>query len=199
VVSRKMKRPLKIILVVLSILVLGVGLGVGSAALGLYSVYRVGSISNGAWTTSLATGSEKADPYNRALVAVGGLLALNPSEVMYYSADKDSNGNPLNADCTYKVEGKAPDARWWSVTVYGADGYLIPDTERYSYSLTDLTPDSNGVYTIYLSKSRHSGAWLSLGNEKTFNLSLRLYNPWQSVRSNAGTVELLRVIKEDCK
>jgi hypothetical protein len=194
-----MKRPLKTILVVLAILVLGAGIGIGSAALGIYSVYRVGSISNGAWTTSLATGSEKADPYSRALVAAFGLLALNPSEVMYFSADKDSSGMPLNADCTYRVEGKAPDARWWSITVYGADGYLIPNAERYSYSLTELTPDANGVYTVYLSKTRHSGAWLSLGKEKTFYLSLRLYNPGQSVRSNPGTVELPRIIKEGCK
>ena len=194
-----MKRTLKIILVVLAILILGAGLGIGSAALGIYSVYRVGSITNGAWTTNLATGSEKADPYSRALVAAFGLLALNPSETMYYSAEKDSNGNPLSADCTYRIEGKAPDARWWSITAYGADGYLIPDVERYSYSLTGLTPDFNGVYTVYLSKTRHSGSWLPLGDEKTFYLSLRLYNPGKSVRSNPGTVELPRIIKESGK
>jgi hypothetical protein len=195
----KLSKTPKIILLVLAVLIAGTVLGIGSVAAGMaISTFGAG-VENGAWTTNLAIGSQKADPYVRAAIAAFGLLALNTSETMYFSSDKDNTRARLNADCTYRIEGKAPNARWWSVTVYGADGYLIPDTERYSYSLTDLTPDANGVYTIYLSKTRHPGAWLSLGKESTFNLSLRLYNPGQSVRSNPGTVDLLRVIKEDCK
>lgn len=195
----KMGKTAGIILVVLAILVLGIGLGIGSAVLGFYLAGYGGGVSNGAWTTNLSTGSQTANPYLRAGVAIVGLLALNPSETMYYSAEKDSNGVPFNADCTYKIEGKAPDARWWSITVYGADGYPIRDAERYSYSLTELTPDSNGVYTVYVSKKKHVGAWIPLVTQSSFSISLRLYNPGQSVRSNPGTVDLPRIIKEDCK
>ena len=184
---------------ILAIVLTGVILGLASLAAGMAIVGLGGGINNGPWSTNLATGSEKADPYLRAVIAVFGLLALNPPETMYFSTSKDSDGSPLNGNCTYRIEGKAPDARWWSITVYGADGYLIPNTERYSYSLTDMTPDSNGVYTIYLSKTRHADNWLSLGNESTFNLSLRLYNPAPYVRNNPGTAELPRIIKDDCK
>jgi hypothetical protein len=179
--------------------VLGAGLGVGSAVLGIVSVYRVGGINNGAWETNLAVGSENAHPYLRAAVAIGGLLALRPSETVYYTAFKDSDGNPLNADCTYRIEGKAPDSRWWSFTAYGEDGFFIPNAERFSYNMDTLKPDANGIYTVYVSKTRHAGAWLPLGNEKTFSLSLRLYNPGQSVLNNPATVQLPRIIKESCK
>lgn len=194
----KSKTP-RIILLVLAIVVIGVIIGLGSLVAGMAIVGLGSGINNGPWLTNLATGSENANPYLRAAIAVFGLLALNPSETMYFSATTDSSGSPLNGNCTYRIEGKAPDARWWSITVYGADGYLIPDSTRYSYSLTDMSPDANGVYTIYLSKAQHSGNWLSLGNESTFHLSLRLYNPVQSVRNNPGTVELPRIIKESCK
>lgn len=194
-----MKRPVKIVLLVLSILILGVGLGIGSAVLGFDAVALAGGVNNGAWQTNLAIGSQKADPYLRAAIAVHGLLALGQSETIYYTALRDSDGMPLNADCTYRIEGKAPDARWWSVTAYGADGFLIPNAEHYSYNMNTLTPDSNGIYTIYVSKTQHPGAWLSLGDQPGFSLSLRLYNPGQSVLSNPRTVELPRVIKESCK
>jgi hypothetical protein len=193
--SPKARTALKVV----AIVVIGIVLGAGSAVAGFLIAIYGGGVNNGAWSTNLGIGSETANPYLRAAVAIGGLLALNPAETMYYSADKDSDGNNLDANCSYRIEGKAPDARWWSVTVYGADGYLIPDVGRYSYSLTELTPDSNGVYTIYISKARQPGAWLSLGNESTFHLSLRLYNPGQSVRSNPGKAELPRITREECK
>ncbi|MGD0856348.1 MAG: DUF1214 domain-containing protein [Dehalococcoidia bacterium] len=194
-----MKRSVKVVLVVLAILVLGFGLGIGSAVLGFDAVALAGFVNNGPWQTNLAIGNEKADPYLRAAIAVHGLLALSQSETIYYTALKDSDGGLLNADCTYRIEGKAPDARWWSITAYGADELLIPNVECYSYSMNNLTPDSNGVYTVYVSKTRHSGAWLPLGDQPGFSLSLRLYNPGPSVHSNPGKVVLPQIIKEGCK
>jgi hypothetical protein len=194
-----MKKPIKITLIVLAVLILGVGIGIGSAILGFDGVALASSVSNGPWQTNLAVGSEKADPYLRAAIAVHGLLALRQSETIYYTAYKDSDGNPLNANCTYKIQGKALDARWWSVTVYGGDEFLIPNVNRYSYNMNNVTYDSTGTYTFYVSKTEQPGAWISLDNQDKFSLSLRLYNPGQSVRSNPGKVELPKIIKESCK
>jgi hypothetical protein len=194
-----MKKPVKIVLVVLAILIVGVGLGAGSVIVGMNLVGRASSISSGAWQTNLFAGSEKADPYLRLSTAVRGLLALSQSETIYYGASRDSDGNPLSANCTYRIEGKAPDARWWSVTAYDERGFLFPNVSRFSYNMNDLTPDSQGVYTIYVSRTPHSGAWLPLGEPSRFSLTLRLYNPGQSVRNGPGTVDLPRIVLENCK
>src|SRR6202008_3721538 len=111
-----------------------VSLALGSAYLGVFSM-RGGDaqVSNGAWQTNLATGSSAADPYLRTYIALTGVLALNKSETIYYEANRDSAGEPLDGKCSYRIDGKDPDARWWSITVYGKDHFLLPNPQkRYS-------------------------------------------------------------------
>lgn len=192
-----MKKPVKIILGILIALVLGSGIGVGSAILAYEGTVNANSINNGAWLTKLAAGSQNADPYTRAWIAVHGLFALNQSETIYYSAFSDDSGQPFNGDYTYRIEGKAPDARWWSITLYGADDFLIPNAQnRYSYSGNRVIYDQSGKFTIYVSKTEKPGNWLPLGVQKKFRLSLRLYNPGDSVRMNPTTVELPHIVRE---
>jgi hypothetical protein len=40
---------------------------------------------------------------------------------------------------------------------------------------------------------------LPLGDQKTFSLSLRLYNPGQLIRAHPDIVELPHIVKEGCK
>jgi hypothetical protein len=192
-----MKKPAKIVLGVLVALILGTAIGASSAMLANESVTRMRDIQNGAWRTNLAVGSNQADIYTRAWVAIHGLFALTQHETIYYQAYFDDSGQLLSGDSTYRIEGKAPDARWWSITAYGADDFLIPNAlNRYSYSGNSVTCDQDGKFTIYLSKTQRQGDWLPLGDQKTFNLSLRLYNPGETIRNNPASVELPHVIKE---
>jgi hypothetical protein len=192
-----MKKPLKIILGILVALVLGSGIGYSSAILAYDRIADMRSVNNGPWQTNLSVGSEEASPYLRASIAEHGLLALNQSETIYFSAVKDESGHVFNGDNVYRIEGKAPDARWWSITAYGADDFLIPnELNRYSYSGNSVTYDKDGKFTIYLSKTPRPGNWLPLGNQKKFALSLRLYNPGESVRKNPAGVELPHIVSE---
>jgi len=192
-----MKKPVKITITVLIILILGSILGVGSAFLSYDWAVNFYNIKNGPWQTNLAIGSGTANPYLRAAVAVHGLLALQQSETIYYSAYTDDDGKLLNADNVYRIEGRAPDSRWWSITVYGEDDFLIPnELNRYSYGSNSVSYNSDGKFTIILSKSHRDGNWLPLGNTKRFSLSLRLYNPGESIRRNPANVELPKIIRE---
>jgi hypothetical protein len=192
-----MKKPVKIVLGILVALVLGSGIGVGSAVLAYDRIASLRSINNGAWQTSLAAGSEEASLYLRASISEHGLLALNQSETIYYSATKDDAGNELNGNYTYKIEGKSPDARWWSITAYSADDFLIPnELNRYAYSGNSVAYDKDSKFTIYLSKTQQAGNWLPLGNQKKFALSLRLYNPGESVRKDPAKVDLPHITRE---
>jgi hypothetical protein len=192
-----MTKPIRVILGILVALILGSGIGVGSAVL----AYEVGGdirdAANGPWRTNLGAGSEHADMYTRCWVAVHELLALRQDETIYYSASVDDGGQPLSGDNIYRIEGKAPDARWWSITAYGADDFLIPnDLNRYSYSGNNLSFDSSGKFVIFCSKTQHAGTWLPLGEQKKFTLFMRLYNPGDSIRKNPATVELPHITRE---
>jgi hypothetical protein len=195
-----MKKPVKIIIAVLIALVVGSGIGFGSAVYAYDAITRLQTVKDGPWQTNLASGSEQANPYNRADTAVHGLLALNQSETIYYVANTDDSGRQLNGNLDYRIEGKAPDARWWSITVYGADDYLIAnELNRYSCNAKNVTCDSNGKFVVYISKTQKQGLWLPLGDQKKFVLQLRLYNPGQSVRSSPSTVELPHIFQEASK
>ena len=195
-----MKKPVKIIIAVLVALVLGTGIGVGTAVYGYDAVASVRSITNGPWQTNLTYGSEEAGPYIRAATAVHGLLALKQSETIYYFANSDDKGQPLSSDFDYRIEGKTPDARWWSITIYGADEFLIPnELNRYSCNANNVPYDSSGQFSVYISKTPKPGVWVPLGDQKKFLLTLRLYNPGQTVRNGPGTVELPHIIREVSK
>jgi hypothetical protein len=193
------KKPAQIILGIIVALILGSGIGVGSAVWAYESLGK-SHLKNGPWTTDLAKGSEKADAYSRTYMAVHALLGLTQAETIYYVASTDDNGQSLSGDGVYRVEGKAPEARWWSITVYGSDDFLIPNEyNRYSYSGNNVTYDSNGNFMFSVSKVQKPGDWLPIGDQKKFILELRLYNPGDSIRKNPGIVELPRIIREDNK
>lgn len=153
---------------------------------------------NGPWKYNALVGGVAANPYIRAMIAITGLLALNQTEAIYLLAQKDSEGNPLRADHTYRVEGEALDSRWWSLTAYGPDGFLIPnDQDRYSYNSVNVIWLENSRFMIHLSRSPQQGNWIPLGNVKSFDLLLRLYNPNPALAESILTARLPKIRRED--
>ncbi len=172
----------KIILRWFGICAAGVALGVvparvlSSGALSLNT--DRGQVSIGPWRTSLATGGTDADMYTRTYVALTGLLALNRGETTYFVATHDDAGRPLQARCDYDVIGKTIDARWWSVTAYADDNFLIPNAAgTFSFNNKSARPDADGRFALALGPRQRPGNWLPTGDAGGFNLLLRLYNP----------------------
>ncbi len=178
-------------------------LGLGSAWLAVRGGMASGQIENGPWRTSLVAGSADADLYTRARIAIGGLLALAPSETIYFTASTDADGEPLVAGCDYRVEGEELAARWWSLTAYGADHFLIPnDAGRYSFSQTTLTREPRGPWAMRVSPESQPGDWLPSGRSgeaHAFSITLRLYNPELSVYAAPAATPLPRIAKERCR
>jgi hypothetical protein len=184
-----------------------------SIALGLFSAYQAvrsgfagGEISNGPWRSSFVTGSPDADLYTRARVAVGGLLALAPSETVYWTAERDGEGRPLDARCEYQVEGVELPARWWSVTLYGADQFLTEnETGRYSFSQTTLTRPPSGPWSFLVSSEAKPSEvmnWLPSGKAGAtgpFSLTLRLYNPKPRVYQEPEQLALPSIERRACR
>lgn len=178
---------------------------VAGIALGLFATWATvirggwaGAVSDGPWQTSLATGSVKSGPYTRAKVAMHGLLALNRSETIYYTAAADSSGASLDGACTYDIVGRDPDARWWSITAYGADDFLIPNpVDRYSISKNSVLRAADGTFSATVGSAAHVQNWIPTARAP-FSLTLRLYNPGASVQSESASASLPVIVKDSC-
>jgi len=196
-----MKKPLKIILAVLAVLVIGGILGYSTAVAAYEGLYSRGTVRNGQWATNLTAGSSEAGLYARATIALHGLLALAKSETVYYACLGDDKGQQLSSSCDYRIEGRGLDARWWSITLYGQDDFLIPNEQkRYSFNTNTVELNPDGSYLIYLSRTPKEGNWLPSGDkDQKVVLTLRLYNPGQTVYDNPGGIELPHITREGCK
>jgi hypothetical protein len=164
-----------------SLLYLGaVALGLGSAWWVLRKTdWTATAVKVGPWASSTLVGSTDADMYTRARVALEGLLALGRDETMYYVARHDDAGRPLRSDCSYRVEGLPPQARWWSITAYADDLFLF-DAPNRQYSLNSGTArlDASGRFALITGPKAIEGLhWLPMPGQRGLVLTLRLYNP----------------------
>ena len=192
---------LKLALKLVAVGVVALIVGVGSALLFVRGAGLGGDVSSGPWQTNLAIGSTEADPYTRARVAVAGLLALNRSETIYFTATRDETGDVLRSGCIYKVTGTDPPARWWSVTLYGADHYLVANSEnRYSYGGATIAREADESFIIAVGPTESEGNWIPTGGQTdaTFSLTLRLYNPEPEAVTNPSGIALPTIVKEAC-
>lgn len=175
-------------------------LGSTTAIMAIRHTGQRGWVTNGAWHTNPSIGSKNLDMYSKATVALISLMSLNKSEAVYFYAQTDDKGDPLTGDCSYQIEGNDIDARWWSVTVYGSDQYLIKNSgNRFSFNRAILLGKPYSSYTVWLSSTPRGENWIPTGNEKRIYLFLRIYNPGREVLYNPASVKLPRIIKEKCR
>ena len=175
-------------------------------ALGLFATWLTvvrlavpGGVENGPWRTDVASGNSRANPYTRAKVALHGFLALNAGETVYYTATHDGEGQRLDGRCVYEISGLDPDARWWSITAYGRDEFLIPNrANRYSVSKTTVAREPGGAFLVRVGGADETAAnWIPLAPGR-FSLSLRLYNPGPLVVFDPAQVVLPTLKKVSC-
>lgn len=157
------------------------------------------AIHNGPWRTSASTGSRDANPWERAAVALAGLYALRPQEAVYFTAFTDSGGEALRGECRYLVRGTSPPTRWWSLTAYGADHYLVPNaTNRYARNVSNLPVSADGHFEIDVSAKPSEQSGLPSPEEGAFSLTLRLYNLEDWARQQLATMPLPTIVRESC-
>ncbi|MCX8172828.1 MAG: DUF1214 domain-containing protein [Archaeoglobaceae archaeon] len=182
----------------ISYVLLGLTFGISSAYIMLSIAPMFLWVQNDVWRTSLLAGSEQADPYTRAIVAKNYLYVLNRSEAIYFIATSDGERD-LERECDYKIVGKDLPARWWSITVYGEDNFLIPN-EYGKYSITSANVvKKDASWTIYVSKEPKGDNWIPIRGEGKFYLTLRLYNPEKIVYEKIDRIELPKIIREGCR
>lgn len=148
----------------------------------------------GGWGHSHAAGSAAAGPYTRAIIAREGLLALSASEALYFTLDRDENGRPLQEGCVYELAGAPLAARWWSVTLYGRDGFLVDNNDH--AASTDASRMGAGGWRARISPVRGDAAyWISSRSAgRGFSLTLRVYNPQRDFAPSAEALPALTTL-----
>ena len=132
------------------------------------------------------------DSYQRAYISRIGVFALDEKEALYFLSSKDNDGNPLRSDFDYQIIGTPPKGRYWSYTLYGEDYFLVKnDANIYTINKENLTKDK----PIMVSSTKKDINWLPSGNETKFHITLRVYNPDESVYKNLESLELPTIKK----
>ena len=158
-----------------------------------------GLVANGAWETGKSFGTLDASTLTRAKVALSGLLALPAKEAMYFTAQNDSDGRALDGRCTYDVRGGQLDGRWWSVTLYEGEGWLVKNAaNRWSIPASAVSTDAQGRWSFTVSPEAQSGSWLPTGSVEAFDLTLRLYHPSADIIKSPEKAQLPIIDRKGC-
>jgi hypothetical protein len=167
---------------------------------------KVAFVKNDIWTILPSPGDPDRSIYTRAAVAAAGTFASKKPEQAYYQTEIDIEDQPLNGNCLYRLSGEDIESRWWSITAYANDGFLIENTEKlYSYNSETINYNANGGFEIYFLGDNDfisdvsNENWLRVNQDENFNVSLRIYYPGEEFFSNLRRVNLPIVEKVKCK
>lgn len=155
------------------------------------------TFKSGVWTHNANVGSTTANPWLRARVANEGILGMVRHEAIYFIATQDSEGNPLNGSYSYTLKGKDFDSRWWSVTAYNSNFFLIPNPqERYSFNKSNINrQDKLDEFSIIFSNQEKVGNWIPIDSGH-FNVLLRIYNVREDFLEAIERIDLPIIEKE---
>jgi hypothetical protein len=116
------------------------------------------TVTVGPWVSWISAGRTDADPYTRAFEARTGTLPLSTDVSQTFMAQADSEGRTLHSSCDYVLEGHEMPSFWWSLTVFDAEGRLIPNTLGRSVFTSDtMVLNPNGSYAVTLSRDAQPG------------------------------------------
>ena len=167
---------------------------------------KIAFVKNDIWTILPSPGDPDRSIYTRAAVAAAGTFASKKPEQAYYQTEIDIEDQPLNGNCLYRLSGEDIESRWWSITAYTNDGFLIENTEKlYSYNSETINYNANGGFEIYFLGDNDfisdvsNENWLRVNQDENFNVSLRIYYPGEEFFSNLRRVNLPIVEKVKCK
>lgn len=167
-------------------------LGLGSS---WYMVERgspLTTVTVGPWVSWIAAGRTDADPYTRAHEARLGILPLSTEIAQTFIARADSEGRTLHSSCDYAIEGRESPEFWWSLTVFDANGRLIPNVLGRSVFTSDtMVINPNGTFVATLSRDAHPGNWLPVGGAGRLALAFTVLDLDTRTIAQEGEIEQL--------
>ena len=168
-------------------LAVAAAVGLGATYFALTRGAAFGALTIGSWTAWPKTGTADADPYARATIARTGQLPLALGDGVSFTAQSDDTGNLLDGRCDIVLSGVTPAARFWTLTLYNADGNLVTNSvERYGLSSQEIVRHADGSFEIVVAPRANPGNWLPTGGIERYALVLRFYDTAVGVSTKAG-------------
>lgn len=153
--------------------VIGLGLTWTTATRGI----AFGGLTLGAWTAKPRTGTSDIDPYARASVARSGELPIGSGDGVSFHATVDDAGRPLDGRCDVVIDGVAPAARFWTLTLYSPQGRLVSNgLGRHNFTSQEIARKSDGSFTVRIAPRARDGNWMPTAGIDRYTLVMRLYD-----------------------
>jgi hypothetical protein len=170
-------RRASLLVPVLAVFAIALASGLGATWFATSAGAGFDTLKVGPWVSHPRNGAVDADPYARAVLARTGEIPLGLGEGLAFTAGRDSAGQPLVGSCSYRILGRVPPTRFWSLTLHGPDGALIPNAAgRSGFTSGEVVRDAKGIVAIEVSREARPGNWLPAGSDRRFQLTLRLYD-----------------------
>ena len=161
--------------------------GLGATLFTLTRGTAFGAFTIGAWTAWPRNGTIDIDPYARANVARSGALPIGSGDGIAFFSQADDKGTPLDGRCDVVVSGKTPQARFWTLTLYDAEGRLIGNAiNRHGFTSQEVIRKTDGTFDIQIAPRARTGNWLPTGGAERYVLTLRLYDTPVGVATRTG-------------
>ena len=158
-------------------LILAAVVGLGTTWLTLTRGVAFGALTIGAWTAWPKSGSVDIDPYARAIVSRTGQLPVGTGDGVAFYARSDDAGNAFDGRCTFVISGSTPAARYWTLTLYDAEGRPVANTiDRHGFTSAEIVREADGRLAISVAPRARPGNWLPTGGIEQFVLVWRLYD-----------------------
>jgi hypothetical protein len=176
---------------------LAVGFGLSWYALNDGRLF--GALQVGPWAAWPQAGATNPDPYTRAYLARTGAMQFGQSEGLQFVASTDNEGDPLDRNCTYRIEGSTPLATFWTLVPETPEGMPIAlPGGPVGFNSMRLSRSTDGSARLYVGKRLSPQNWLEITGEGPFALVLTLYDP--AVIGGAGEAidQLPAITREGC-
>lgn len=158
-------------------LLVAAAIGLGSTWLALTRNVAFGEMQIGSWTSYPKSGGVEIDPYARASIARTGELPIGLGDGVTFIAKTDDAGRPLDGRCDVLVSGTTPQARFFTLTLYGPDGRLIANSlNRHGFTSQELVRKADGQFDIVIAARARPGNWLPTGGAERYMLVMRFYD-----------------------
>jgi hypothetical protein len=176
----------RLLLGLLLALIIAAAVGLGATWQTLSHGVAFGAVPIGPWTAWPKTGSREIDPYARANIARSGELPIGSGDGVAFIAHTDDTGRPLDGRCDVLLSAVSPQARFWTLTLYNPQGYLIGNSvNRQGFTSRNSSPRRRR-FDIFVAPRARSGNWLPTNGVDSYLLVLRLYDSPVGVETRAA-------------
>lgn len=182
-------------------LVIAFGGGILSAIWALQVSAGFGAIRLGVWRAFPEAQTGSADPYARSHRAKAGRLLYGSAEGLAFTAIEDEQGGRLNTNCTYRLHGRTPTARTWTLYAANAAGrpLRISAALPSSFNARTVLRRQDGSFEVLVSPDPQPGNWLAAPRAGGFTLVLTLLDTPAAGSSGLIGLEMPKLDRVGCE